>query len=90
MNAPRHTILNEDQNDEWARVELYRWQHGHFPGQPGHKPQTLDITAGIRAMADALEREVRTGKTSHAPDLFSTVSVLRFTANLLDKYKALQ
>ncbi len=85
MNKPRHTVLAEDPNDEWARVELYRWQHGHLPGEPDHKPQTLDITAGIRGMADAIERGLRTGKTSHVPDPGNIVSVMRFAANLLEK-----
>ena len=90
MKAPRHTTLEEDPYEDWVRVDLYRWQHGFFPNQPGHKPQTLDITAGIRAMADALERGHRTGKTSHMPDLLNTALVLRFAAGLLDKAKKVE
>lgn len=54
MNPP-------DPADSWARVELYRWQHGHLPGQEGEEEKPLDEPAALIAMADALEEECRAG-----------------------------
>lgn len=85
--TPRVTILESDTGDEWARVELYRWQHGHLPGQPGEKPKQLDIVAGVRGMADAIETGCRKGFTSHMPEPFNVVSVLRFVAKMLEESK---
>ncbi len=77
MNPPRHTVLDRDPNDEWALVELYRWQHGKLPplNQTG-KP--FDSAQGFAAMAARIER-------GPGPDEFPTpdnvASVLRYAAS---------
>ena len=83
----KHTILTEEPNHEWARVELYRWQHGHLPGQPGEAPGQLSIVAGVRGMAKAIEDGVKKGCDSHIPTPFNLVSVLRFLADKLEEKK---
>jgi hypothetical protein len=56
-----------DPNDNWAQVELYRWQHGELPGEDGHAERPLDEAAGLRAMADALEKGCKSGDRSVMP-----------------------
>lgn len=70
-------LVAKESNAQWARVELYRWQHGHLPGAPGTVEQPLNVAAGIRAMADAIER----GDPLNFPTPFNVVSVLRYVAD---------
>ncbi len=86
MNAPRHTVLVEDPNTEWARVELYRWQHGCLPGQGGpEKP--LDTALGFEAMATAIENGPRPGV--QLPTRESYASVIRYAAARIREDRAL-
>jgi hypothetical protein len=75
-------------NKDWAKVELYRWQHGNLPGEPGTEVRELDEAAGLRAMADALEKGCKTNDMSVMPSPFNVISVLRYVAGLLDKSNA--
>lgn len=77
------TIIDRDPNDDWAQVELYRWQHGNLPGEPGTKEMPLDASAGLLAMADALARGCKSGKREEMPDPFNVCSVMRYVAKLI-------
>lgn len=68
-----------DPNDSWARVELYRWQHGCLPNQPGHEEQQLDEAAGLEGMARAIEEN----KRDNFPTPMNVISVLRYAAKRL-------
>ncbi|MEQ1862456.1 MAG: hypothetical protein ABMA13_21265, partial [Chthoniobacteraceae bacterium] len=59
--------LDRDPNDQWAQVELYRWQHGHLPGEQGTVERPLDVSAGLRGMADAIELGCREEKSEIMP-----------------------
>lgn len=74
------TILDEDPNDSWAEVELYRWQYGGLP-EVGGISGTLDVSAGLLGMADAIDK----GDESNFPTPFNVVSVLRYAAKLLEE-----
>lgn len=74
-----------DPNDNWAQVELYRWQHGHLPGDDGKPELPLSVPAGVRAMASAIEEGCRTGDRSKIPAPFNVCSVLMYVAKLLEE-----
>ena len=58
--------------DNWAKVELYRWQHGELPPDDGTvKP--LDIPQALHAGAKAMS-------TDACPSAFNVATVLGFTA----------
>ena len=71
-----------DPNDSWAEVELYRWQHGELPPQDDRCKQ-LDKSAGLMAMADAIEKAIRSGNVEGMPAPHNVCSVLRYVAKLL-------
>lgn len=75
------TITIPDPNDSWAQVELYRWQHGHLPGEDGKPEQPLNVAEGLRKMADALDM----GDPSTWPSPFNVISVLRYAAKKLEE-----
>jgi len=66
-------------DDSWAKVELYRWQHGELPSEENEKP--LHIAEGLRGMAAAF----RTGKSEDFPSPFNVMAVLEYTASVLDE-----
>jgi hypothetical protein len=87
MSAKANPTPTPDFNDSWAEVELYRWQHGHLPGEPGTVEQALDEAAGLRGMADAIERGCKARDTSIMPSPFNVISVMRYTAKLLERLR---
>lgn len=78
-------IMDHDPNDNWAQVELYRWQHGNLPGEPGTVEKPLSEAAGLRAMADALERGCKSGNRADMPEPFNVCSVMRYAAKLIER-----
>ncbi len=80
---PKTIHLEQDPNDQWAQVELYRWQHGNLPGEPGKPELPFSVSGGLRGMADAIGR----GDLSNFPSPFNVASVLRYAAALLDLQK---
>lgn len=72
-------MTTPDPNDNYATVELYRWQHGSLPEGGSEKP--LNESAGLRGMADAIEA----GDPSNFPTPFNVVSVLRYAAKRLER-----
>ena len=78
-----NTKIEHDPNDNWAQVELYRWQHGHLPGEPGTIERPLDVSAGLHAMSDAIESGCKSGKVDEMPAPYNVCSVMRYAAKLL-------
>lgn len=68
--------MNTNPNDGWAMVELWRWQYGKLPDENDTRP--LDISQGLKGMADALEKN----NPSNFPTPFNIISVLRYVAKL--------
>lgn len=68
------TIIQDDPNDSWAEVELFRWQYGTLPASDDTRP--LDIPKGLEGMAAAIEA----GNESNFPSPFNVASVLKFSA----------
>jgi hypothetical protein len=66
-------------NDSWARVELYRWQHGELPPQDDTCKE-LDESVAIRAMAEAIECGCKMRKPDLLPSPFNVCVVLRYAA----------
>ena len=65
-------------HDSWARVELYRLQHGELPPQQGlAKP--VQISEGLKKLAGIIE-----SPSVSLPPRFSVASVLRFAAKQLE------
>jgi hypothetical protein len=79
MNIP-------DPNDSWAQVELYRWQHGELPPQD-KQCKNLHVPTAIRAMANALESGLKSGDMSNAPSPFNGLSVMRYSASVIQRSK---
>jgi hypothetical protein len=67
--------------DSWAQVELYRWQHGHLPGEKGTTEQPLNIPEALRGMAAAIEK----GDRNNFPTPFNVAMVLKFAAAELER-----
>jgi hypothetical protein len=72
-------IIDNDYNDNWAQVELYRWQHGNLPGEPGTKQQALDVPTALENMAKAMSQPDQ----SKWPAPFNVASVLAYAAKQL-------
>ena len=68
-------------NHSWAKVELYRWQHGELPPQDGEE-KPLDVPTALREMARALM-----GEKESMPSPQNVASVLNFCADELEKKK---
>jgi hypothetical protein len=85
----KKNIKIPDFEESWAVVELYRWQHGELPPQDGTcKP--LDESAGLLAMADAIENGCKNENAeipSQMPSPFNVCMVMRYVAKKLPKRK---
>ena len=72
--------------DDWAKVELHRWQWGHLPGDPAHDPdctEILDEKIGLLNMANALEKGVRTNDVTIMPIPMNVIAVMKYLAKKL-------
>ena len=77
MNIP-------DFNDSWAKVELYRWEHGELPlDDETCKP--LNVPVALEAMAKAIEDGCKNKDVGSMPSPFNVCSVLRYVAKNLPK-----
>lgn len=65
-------------DDKWARVELYRWQHGDLP-RKNEKP--LSVPEGLRGMAKAIDA----GDPASFPTPFNVALVLRYAAKMIER-----
>jgi hypothetical protein len=77
--SPKHTHITHDPNDDWAEVELFRWQHGDLPSPEDRRP--LDVPTGLRKMADAIVL----GDRANFPSPHNVVSALRYAAKKLEE-----
>ena len=68
-----------DANDNWAQVELFRWQYGTLPKSGDDR--RLSVPKGLRGMADAIEA----GDKDNFPTPLNVVSVLRYAADLISR-----
>lgn len=68
--------------DDWALVELHRWQYGHLPGEKGTdiNCEPLYIPIAMEKMADAL---LRGDSKGDRPDPFNCAQVLIYSAKQL-------
>jgi hypothetical protein len=80
-----HQRLTSDANDSWARVELYRWQHGHLPSGDEQKP--LDISEGLMKMSEAL---IAGNSNAEIPTPFNVSSVLAYISKEINNLKVSQ
>ena len=72
--------------DSWAQVELYLRQHKELPPQDGtDKP--LSVPAGLRGMAGDIKEWLTTKKEGVCPSPISVISVLMYTAKLIEQYE---
>lgn len=72
-----------DPNDSWARVELYRWEHGELPPNDGtSKP--LHEFLGLLAMAHAIEEGCKKKDITIMPSPYNVISVMRYIAKKLE------
>lgn len=69
--------IEDDTNDSWAEVELFRWQYGVLP-TPGDD-RKLDIAAGIAGMAKAIAKN----DPENFPTPYNVMAVLRFASKKL-------
>ena len=72
-----NVTVNAD--DSWAEVELFRWQYGELPFD--NRP--LDISAGLEAMAKAIEDGCESGGKKPMPSPYNVVMVLEYCARKL-------
>jgi hypothetical protein len=80
MNPP--LILTHDPADDWAMVELHRWQYGALPAPDDLRP--LDVAQGLDKMAQALENACKGyAPLDELPSPFNVASVMRYAAKLL-------
>lgn len=74
-----------DPNDNWAQVELFRWQYGELPQPTDTRP--LDVAEGLRKMSVALmegcQKDAATEAKENMPSPFNVVSVMQYVAKLL-------
>jgi NTP pyrophosphatase (non-canonical NTP hydrolase) len=70
-------VIEDDTNDSWAEVELFRWQYGEMPTLADDRK--LDISAGLNAMAEA----IRKGNPENFPAPHNVISVLQFASKQL-------
>jgi hypothetical protein len=70
-----------DPEDSWAKVELYRWQHGELPINQKH---SLDESKALMAMADAIEKGCKENDSSIMPSPYNVCAVLRYMAKKIN------
>lgn len=66
-----------DPEDSWARVEMYRWEHGELPME---NVKSLNESKALLAIADAIEKGCKSGNLEEIPSPFNLCSVLRYVA----------
>ena len=71
------TKIPPSADDNWALVELYRWQYGELPTE-GAKP--LNIGLGLQGMAKAIKDAGEAGDFSQMPTPFNVMMVLEYMA----------
>lgn len=71
--------LHHPTNEQWALVELYRWEHGELPPQTGSKP--LSVKNGIMKMAEAFADPDQ----SKWPSPANTASVLAYCSSKFNR-----
>lgn len=79
-------LLQSQANDSWARVELYRWQHGEMPPQDSMTCKELSIPEALRAMSMTF------CENDHEkwPIPFNIASVMQFAAKELENAENVQ
>jgi hypothetical protein len=75
--------LEHDPNDNWAEVELWRWQYGELPASTDMRP--LNVPEGLRGIAAAIEKGCKEHKPDEMPSPFNVCSVLRYVASRYGK-----
>lgn len=69
--------LTHDPEDDWAEVELSRWQTGELPDE---NSPPLDIQLALKNIADNIETSVRNKNMEDMIAPFNLCSVLRYLA----------
>jgi hypothetical protein len=76
-------IEDGDGNEQWALVELHRWQYGHLPGESGTNAdkEPLDIPIALRKIAAGIEKGCKPGgKPDDMISPFNLCEVLKYLA----------
>ena len=76
MSESRKIVEIPDPNDSWAKVEIYRWQHGELPPHDEKLEKPFDECLGLIGMANAIE----VGNPKNFPTPENVASVLRYAA----------
>jgi hypothetical protein len=71
----KETNIKIDPNDNWAEVELSRWQTGELPME-GCPP--LDIPLALKNIASNIEESIRNKNMEQMISPFNLCSVLRY------------
>ena len=71
--------------DDWARVELWRWQYGTLPTPDDMRP--LDVAYGMVQMAKSLELPLKRDRDVPMPG--NVAAVLRYAAKIIAAGNAL-
>lgn len=70
------TFIDRDPEDDWAEVELYRWQYGTLPQNDSSRK--LDVSKALAAMANAFEEGYKSKDASKFPAPFNIQAVLNY------------
>jgi hypothetical protein len=75
---------NADDDDDWAQVELFRWQYGKLPYNDS---RPLNPSIALIKMADAIEEGCRKKTKNHSdmPSPYNVCEVLRYCSRRLGK-----
>jgi hypothetical protein len=65
-------------SDNWAKVELYRWQHGELPPDNEKDVKPLNVPEALRAGVKMMD-------TKDCPSVFNVAQVLSYVAKELEK-----
>lgn len=73
----KEMIIDIDPEDDWAEVELARWQLGELPNE---NSPPLDISLALKNIADKIEISIAAGQPKEMITPFNLCSVLRYLA----------
>lgn len=73
----KEMMIDIDPEDNWAEVELARWQTDELPTK---NSPPLDIPLALTNIADKIESSIRTGQPKEMITPFNLCSVLRYLA----------
>jgi hypothetical protein len=83
METIKEITMVDRSDDDWAMVELFRWQYGALPTNDDYNKK-LDISVGLRNMAEAIRHGSETRNYDKLPTILSVALVLKYCAKKLE------